>query len=67
MVIDISIDTTIENIDVATYFKLKDIKDKKKNIATICHNSNQKLIENDEYIKLQFEEMNLLKEDYELF
>lgn len=67
MVIDISIDTTIENIDVATYFILKDIKDKKKNIATICHNSNQKLIENDEYIKLQFEEMNLLKEDYELF
>lgn len=67
MVIDISIDTTIENIDVATYFILKDIKDKKKNIATICHNSNQKLIESDEYIKLQFEEMNLLKEDYELF
>lgn len=67
MVIDISIDTTIENIDVATYFKLKDIKNKKKNIATICHNLNQKLIENDEYIKLQFEEMNLLKEDYELF
>lgn len=67
MVIDISIDTTIENIDMATYFELKEIENKKKDIATICHKSKEKLFINEEYIKLQFEEINLLKEEYELF
>ncbi len=63
MIIDTSIDTTFENMDVATYFLLQDIQEKKKQIKRI----DKDYLENEEYIKLQFEEMKLQKEEYELF
>lgn len=67
MVIDTSINTTIENIDVDTFFTVKDIQEKKQQIKTNCFDSNISYLDSEEYIKLQFEEMKLKKEDYELF
>lgn len=67
MIIDTSIDTTIDNLEVATYFKLEELHNKKSKLATNCHKNKTELFTNEEYIKLQFEEMKLLKEEYELF
>ncbi|RXJ93754.1 hypothetical protein CRV00_09845 [Malaciobacter molluscorum] len=67
MIIDTSIDTTINNMDVATYFKLEELHNTKSKLATNYHKNKTELFINEEYIKLQFEEMKLLKEEYELF